>query len=215
MPTLRNTSIYPTPALLVLSHFVMDHTKAGKYVGSIKISNLNSTKGFRGRCCNDKITIRLAAPDAFAAPITQHYRKKAPKYVVEGWMEVFVSLLAHEISHARDFAMGRGVDEVSCEFQAYRTLLAFREERSQLGQKIIEEVEHDRRAAMAREEKARALKLATKDPRLQAEKLKLRRAIWERKRKTAVTYIANIDKKIRRLEKKLGTEKTEVEGRGS
>jgi hypothetical protein len=195
---LTNTSVYPTPALEVLLHFVLRTEKhEARYLKIIKVTNCK-TAAYRGRCNGQRILLRIGAPDKFSVPIHNQYRKRSPPYDVNGWKEGFVALFAHEAEHARHFAHRMGVDEIGCEHAAVRALKALREQREFIDARIKMAVENDRRAQQEREVRL----VQAKSPEAKLAKLNAKIATWKKKLKTAETYLKKYQKQLRRLEKK-------------
>jgi hypothetical protein len=195
---LTNTSVYPTPALEVLLHFVLrSEQHEVRYLKTIKVTKC-TTAAYRGRCNGQRILLRIGAPDKFSVPIHNQYRKRSPAYDVNDWKEGFVALFAHEAEHARHFAHRMGVDEIACEHAAVRGLTALRDQREFIDARIKMAVENCRRAEQEHE-----IKLAqAKSPEARLNKLNVKITTWTKKLKTAETYLKKYQKQLRRLEKK-------------
>lgn len=195
--TFKNTSLYPRAALTILIDFALKETEAAKFVSQISVTNCRHA--YRGRCNGSRILLRIGSTERFNTPVKVHYRKRAPAYELADWKEALVSLAAHEFTHARHFATGHGLDEVACEFSAHRVLLAFRERRAEIDARLLAAVEKDRVRLTSREEKKRAKAEALAHPSTKLAAIDAKIAAWERKLKTAETYL----KKYRRAQARL------------
>ena len=153
--TLQNTSIYPTAAVRAVVGYALkvgrfDRLPDSGYVRKIQVGNCSVP--FRGLCTGERILLRVGSPERFLTPVFTHYRKTAPSYQLHDWKETLVVLAAHEAQHSRDFATGRGVDEVGCEQAGYRALQALRRNRQVVDTRILRAVEEERLRLSAREE---------------------------------------------------------------
>jgi hypothetical protein len=196
----KNTSVYPTPALRVLMDFVLraEKHRPRAYIQSVNITNCSHA--YRGRCIGKRILVRIGPPDLFSTPISPKYRKRAPSYTIHDWKECFVVLFAHEVEHAAHFHYGHGVDEVGCEFAGKRALEAFRKERETLDRDITEAVEKERLAAEERDRR----KKEKRSPEAKVAKIETDIARWERKLKTAQTYLKKYRTKLARARRTSG-----------
>ncbi len=192
-----NTSVYPTPAIQVLIHFVLrieKHDLSKNYINFIKVTKCK-TAAYRGRCNGDRILLRIASPESFTSEIVNKYRKRAPEYVIRNWREAFVALLAHEAEHARHFEVGHGVDEVGCEHAASRALNAYREQEEFILARIKGAIEAQRMDQYVKEQQ----EIARRSPEAKLVHLETKIATWKKKLKTAQTYLKKYELRRKRL----------------
>lgn len=135
-----NTSIYPSSQVRTLVDFALkaigiDPESRNNPITKIRVQNCSAPH--RGLCNDSSILLRIGSPHWFTRPVYCHYRKTAPAYTMEDWKEGLVTLAAHEGTHAIHFAANRGVDEVTCENNAYKALCALREQRPTLDRLLL------------------------------------------------------------------------------
>jgi len=141
---LVNTSRYSDAELLPL----IELARGAKEHGHVALSVKNSRYSFRGRAYPHMPTMSnrywtgdgdaiggrrflvvaaIGAPERF--PIFQHRypgMRRAPQYDVMTWQEGFVMLVAHELTHCQQFALGLPRSEIEAEKAAVRALEAYR-----------------------------------------------------------------------------------------
>jgi hypothetical protein len=195
---LKNTSVYPTAAIKVLIDLVLRAEQHEvRYLKLVNVTNC-TTSSYRGRCNGRRILLRIGAPDKFSTPIHNQYRKRSPAYDVNDWKEGVVALFAHEAEHARHFAHSMGVDEIACEHAAVRALKALREQRELVDAMINAAVENERLTIQAREQK----EAHQRSPEAKLARLDGKIAAWQKKLKTAKTYLGKYEKARRRISSK-------------
>ena len=198
---LVNKSLYPDAAVKILTEFALNHGENKPFIRQITVTNCRGA--YRGWCSGRNITVRVGSPEAFTSPVGVHYRKRAPAYKIHSWREAFVAILAHEATHARHFHHRVGVDEVTCELRAHAALLDYRDQEAAIVAKINETIKKETDALSALESRRLARAQALRSPEVKLAGINLKISTWERKLKTAQTYLKKYRAQKNRVSKKI------------
>jgi len=200
---IHNTSQYPNDVVRTLVRLACN----GREHGSVGLNIKNSQHAFRGRAYSNipaisnwrgqdrRYLVVAAIGDVEKFPIKDHQYpglKTAPIYTLNDWMEGFVFLIAHELTHCEQFKNNRPRSEIEAEISAHRTLEYFRTVREAVG---VDDLMRDHEAHKTPENK----KATRREEKLDAIREKLFR--WERKLKLATTKTKKLRRDLARMEK--------------
>lgn len=123
-----NLSKRPTDELIRLVNFGVDSiVGAREVIRAIVICDLSNEHGM---CVHgvDRHVILIASERGRTYPMTYKYPgyKSAPTYTMDSWQEHIVATVAHEATHAIEFAASRKTSELRAERSAVAVLREWR-----------------------------------------------------------------------------------------
>jgi len=186
----------------------------GQTMPQIKIKFTNCSRGYCGRAYWTeywqstqgrqrmewrRILCRVGNPLRFSKPLNATYPrfKDMPEYVLDGYREVIVHIIAHEIQHALGSPGGKRGEEI-CELVAWDAVDWYRKHKNEVDAKIQRTYERDGAAVVKH--------LLSKTPEAKTAKelanAEAKLAQWKRKRKLAETKVKQYERSIKRLKRR-------------
>ena len=211
-----NLGRYPTPAVRILVKYAADlmgveelrcrpplisviGERQPAYVVSLTLKDTKFT--FKGRCGGRHISVWLGAPDRFPRLGIQYPGlKTAPIHDLMDWQEALVCVAAHEFQHSRQICKRVRCSEVEADMRAVWALGEFRRERARLDAQVAEALARTGAAEAARAQKHAALRAPSRGKAQKLVDLEAKIKRWERKEKTAQTWLKKYRRQHRRLE---------------
>jgi len=132
---LRNTSRYPDSEVRDLVKFACKGFNDKRVC--INVKNCN-TSIYRGRAYGGVpyisnapksskylVVIRIGSPDRFPTQGNGGY-KRVPDFEIKDWKEALVAIVAHELTHIKQYRYGKRRSEVKCEMAEIKKLQEYR-----------------------------------------------------------------------------------------